>query len=235
MNPLLDDAIILDTETTDRENGEVIELAWLSGSNILDSNAAAHARTERFQPERPSSFGALAVHNILDFELAGQPPSSTALSTLPPVHYWIGHNIDFDWMALGSPQGIFRICTLALARKWMPELDSHSLGACVYAVGGRTQETRALVQASHGALADVLMTQMLLHHLLKLAGFETLVGLYAESEDARVPRKWGFGKFVDQPISAADRGYAAWFLKNCRDRPDYQYYCVALKRVGLMA
>lgn len=233
MTPLCDDAIILDTETTDRENGEVIELAWLTSSNILDPTAVAHTKRERFKPNKPSTFGALAVHNILDYELASCPPSAEALSRLPQCNYWIGHNIDFDWMALGSPQGIFRICTLALARKWLPDLDSHSLGACIYYINGRAHETRALVESAHGALADVLMTNMLFQHLLKLTGMETLAGMFAESEDARVPRKWGFGKFVDQPISAADRGYATWFRNNCRDRPDYQYYLVALKRVGL--
>ena len=77
------------------------------------------------------------------------------------------------------------------------------------------------------------MTQILLNYLCEKCGAGTLAGLLAESEDARIPRKWGFGKFEDQPISAADRGYSAWFQKNCRGRPDYQYYCIALKRVGL--
>ena len=234
MTPLLDDAIILDTETTDREDGEVIELAWLTSSDILNPSAVAHAKFERFAPQRPSTLGALATHNILDSELVGKRPSAEAAAALPPVHYWIGHNIDFDWRALGSPPDVFRICTLALARKWMPELDSHSLGACVYAVRGRTAETRELVRSAHGALADVLMTQILFSHLREKIGSETLAGMFAESEDARVPRKWGFGKFEGQPISAADRGYASWFRKNCADRPDYQYYLVAMKRVGLV-
>jgi exodeoxyribonuclease X len=235
MNALFDDAIILDTETTDREDGEVIELAWLESANTFDPEAMVRTQQERFAPSRPSTFGALATHNILDHELIGKRASALAPTALPPVHYWIGHNIDFDWRALGGDPSVFRICTLALARKWMPELDSHSLGACLYAVRGRNESSRNLVQSGHGALADVLMTQILLHHLLKLTGCETLSGLYAESEDARVPRRWSFGKFEDEPISAADRGYVGWFLKNCRDRPDFAYYCIALRRVGLMA
>lgn len=235
MTTPFDEAIILDTETTDRENGEVIELAWVTSDDILNPAGAVHMKRARFLPSRPSTFGALATHHILDEELVGCPPSSTARDHLPPARYWIGHNIDFDWLALGAPQNVMRICTLALARKWLPDADSHSLSALIYLIGGRTDATRSLVRNAHGAHADVLMTQMLLHHLLKLTGIETLVGLYVESEDARVPRKWSFGKFEGQPISAADRGYAAWFLKNCRDRPDYQYFCVALKRVGLMA
>lgn len=235
MDSLHDDAIILDTEMTDKENGEVIELAWLTTANIFDGAAVFHTQKKRFAPAKPSTFGALAVHNILDEELIGLPPSSSAAAALPSAHYWIGHNIDFDWKALGSPPGVFRICTLALARKWLPELDSHSLGACLYAVRGRTPEAKMLVQSAHGALADVLMTQILLHHLTLLTGVETLMGLFAESEDARIPRKWGFGKFADQPISAADRGYASWYVKTCRDNPDYQYYCIALRRVGLIA
>jgi len=232
-DPLFDSAIILDTETTDRENGEVIELAWLSGGNILDPTAVVHSKRSRFKPAKPSTFGALAVHNILDSELEGLPPSSTALSTLPEATYWIGHNVDFDWMALGSPPSVFRICTLALARKWLPDLDSHTLGACVYAVAGRTETARSLVMSAHGALADILMTQIVLQHIARRAQIESLPALFAESEDARIPRKWGFGKFIDQAISAADRGYVTWFRKNCTDRPDFKYYMVALQRVGL--
>lgn len=235
MNELLDDAIILDTETTDKENGEVIELAWISTTNILDSNSVSYTKKKRFKPAKPSTLGALATHNILDSELEGQPPSSTALDELPDVRYWIGHNIDFDWQALGAPQGVFRICTLALARKWMPEADSHSLSALMYYIGGRTPHVRELVRSAHGALADCLMTRTLFDELVRRTGMETLVGLYAESEDARVPRKWTFGKFEGFPISSADRGYASWFIKNCQDRPDYVYYMTALRRAGLAA
>lgn len=233
MNELGDDCIILDTEATDRENGECIELAWLSTTDIFDATAVSHTKRMRFKPETPSKLGALAVHGILDHELDRCPASATACAALPPARFWIGHNIDFDWMVLGRPAQPFRICTLALARKHWPEADSHSLSAMMYHLFGRNETTRDLVKNAHGALADVLMTRMLLDEVIRKTGVETLVGMFAESEDARVPRKWGFGKFADQPISAADRGYASWFTKNCRDRPDYQYYLVALKRVGL--
>ena len=67
-----------------------------------------------------------------------------------------------------------------------------------------------------------------------VTGIETLSGLFSESEDARVPRKWAFGKFEGSSISSADRGYARWFVNTCKDRSDYQYYVVALKRGGLL-
>ena len=225
--------VILDTETTNRENGECIELATCIGANLFESASLRHYNVKRFKPEVPSAFGALAVHHVLDEELEGRPPSSEALHAVPPASYWIGHNIDFDWEVLGRPT-VFRICTLALARKLWPDLDSHSLGAVVYFLFGRTPETREIVKGAHGAAADVRMTEMVLHRILEVTGIGTLSALFAESEDARIPRKWTFGKFEGQPISAADRGYATWFLKNCGDRPDHRYYLTALKRVGLL-
>jgi exodeoxyribonuclease X len=234
MSELSDGLVILDTETTDRENGEVIELAYGVAEEPLSRSSVWHFKRARFEPVKTTTFGALAVHHILPSELAGLPASGTALSHVPPARYWVGHNIDFDWMALGSPPGVFRICTLALARKWYPDADSHSLGALIYYLFGATEQIRDIVKGAHGAVADVRMTQMLFYNLLERTQIETLSGLFSESEDARVPRKWNFGKFADLPISSADRGYAAWFTKNCKDRPDYPYYIAALKRVGLL-
>jgi hypothetical protein len=55
--------------------------------------------------------------------------TTLAAYTLPAdATYLIGHNIDFDWGAIGQPD-IKRICTLALSRKVWPTLDSHSQSA----------------------------------------------------------------------------------------------------------
>ena len=234
MTLLTDTAIILDTETTDRDEGEVIELAYGVTADVFNFAAPWHCEVTRFRPAKQTTFGALAVHHILPSEVASARPSAQAAATLPHARYWIGHNIDFDWRALGAPPEVFRICTLALARKWMPDADSHSLGALIYQLYGATAETREIVKGAHGALADVNMTRMLLSKLLVMTGIETLSGLFSESEDARVPRKWAFGKFEGSSISSADRGYARWFVNTCKDRSDYQYYVVALKRGGLL-
>jgi len=176
---MIPSAIILDTETTDTKEPEVIELAWVSYDNI----ARFH---RRFKPTKPSKFGALATHHILDWELADCEPSTDALKYAYPAEYWIGHNIDFDWEALGSPQ-VKRICTLAIARRLWPELDSHKLGAVAYFVLGANANTRELLRNAHSAGADVELTRQIFIAMSEVIGTTDLARLYAFSEDAGSP------------------------------------------------
>ena len=216
-------ALILDTETTDFENCEVMELAWIPYADPF------HPFLQRYLPSRPPTFGAAAVHHILMSDLADKPPSEQAPRDVPQAEYWIGHNVDFDWRALGMPPGAKRICTLALSRSLWPECDSHSLGAMMYFTHGMNEATRGRVRQAHSALDDVLMTRDLLNVIMEVAKITTLAELYAASEDARIPKIWTFGKFKGQPIEAADRGYANW----CRKQPDFDPYVLeALRRAN---
>lgn len=225
-------AIVLDTETTTNKETpdrplEVVELAWLPlpGSGSF---------CRRYKPSMPCTFGATAVHHILPHELEGCPPSTQARKDLPQAEFWIGHNIDFDWIALGSPPGAKRICTLALSRDLWPDCDSHTLSAMMYFTQGCNEATRSQLQGAHAATADCEFVLELLAAITAKTGVTDLPALYALSEEARIPKKWSFGKFMNEPIGAADRGYAIWFKKNCTDRSDYQQYLLAMRRAGLL-
>lgn len=223
-------ACIFDTETTDSEGPlEVIELAWQE--HCFDG-AWSRAFNGRFLPNQPSTFGALATHHILPQELSRCEPSERARSYMPiEVEYWIGHNVDFDWRALGAPPTIKRICTLAMARTLWPSLDSHKLGAMIYFLYGVDERIREIVRGAHGAPADVAMTRMLLEVICKKKAIGDYETLYAFSESARVPTQWGFGKFKGLPIRAADRGYANWYAR----QPDPDPYLLqALRKEGLL-
>jgi len=223
------DAIILDTETTTNKGTperplEVVELAW----RPLDT---PEGTCSRYKPRMPPALGALSVHHILMSELQGCPPSTQAPQDLPAARYWIGHNIDFDWKALGSPAGPKRICTLALSRSLWPECDSHTLSAMMYFTQGTTPETRERLRSAHSALADCDFVFDLLQPIMSLLKTRDLEQLWKLSEEARIPKTWTVGKFKDQPIAAADRGYASW----CARQPDFDpYVIVALKRAGLL-
>ena len=121
--------IIFDTEATDIKEPVLIEAAWLEVTGFAPLTIGSQF-VQRYNPGKPISLGALATHHILDEELVNCPPASSF--TLPSdVAYLIGHNVDFDWQVLGQPP-IKRICTLALARKLWPNLDSHSQSALLY-------------------------------------------------------------------------------------------------------
>lgn len=220
-------AIILDTETTDKKEGEVIELAW---ADFQMPDFIGQPTVTRYQPKKQTTWGALAVHHILPEELEGGEPSAMAPSRVPgEATYWIGHNIDFDWDALGRPR-VMRICTLALARKLWPDLDSHTQSALYYFLFGTTTYTREVLRNAHSAGADILMCGQILQKMIPILGVVNFSQLWEASEDARIPTKMTFGKFAGQPISAVDRGYVNWY----RRQPDPDPYLVeAFKREGL--
>lgn len=221
-------AIVLDTETIDKNDStagpnEVIELAWTELGKVGFFE-------QRYKPTRPPTWGAVATHGICMVDLEGLPPSHEAPRCVPQVDYWIGHNIDFDWKALGQPP-VKRICTLALSRALWPEVDSHTLTAMTYFTKGATPATRELVRNAHSAAHDVALCVDLLAVIQAILKCDDLETLYEHSEDARIPKVMTFGKFKGEPISKVDRGYANWYRKQTDTDP---YVLEAFKRAGLI-
>lgn len=225
-----DNCVILDTETTgfradDGTPAECVELAYRNP-------VTRHLFLQRYKPSRPMQWGAIAVHHILPEELESCPPSTQALVDAPVQYtYWIGHNIDYDWEILGSPPKVRRICTLALARSVWPQLDSHSQTAMMYFLEGANQQTRARLRLAHSAETDIDSCEILLEALIGQLNPESLDALWQLSEEARIPKVMTFGKFKGQPISAVDRGYASWYVKQPDTDP---YVLTAFRRAGLI-
>ena len=125
----MNNTIIFDTEATGVKEPILIEAAWVE----LESFAPftfTNPFVQRYNPEKPISLGALATHHIMDEELVDCPLAASF--NLPEhVDYIIGHNVDFDWGVIGKPE-VKRICTLSLARKLWPNLDSHNQSALLY-------------------------------------------------------------------------------------------------------
>lgn len=222
----MESALVIDTETTDKDPAtcSVVELAWKPWG------VGVTAECLRFSPEQPMKIGAVATHHILPSELIDLPSSSLAPTTLPPTNYWIGHNIDFDWRALGSPP-IKRICTLALSRALYPESDSHSLSSMMYFLFGMTERTREVLCNAHSAAADVLMCERVFAEIWRHKGLQSLEQAWALSEDSRIPKIMTFGKFKGQPIEKVDRGYANWYRRQEDTDP---YVLEAFRRAGLI-
>lgn len=222
-------AYIADTETTghyeEQEKPEVIELAY---AEVRASDfALLELFSGRFRPACPITFGAMAVHHIIPSDLEGCPPSSEA--KLPAdCDYLIGHNIDYDWKALGSPPLIKRIDTLAIARRVWESSPGHSLGACLYRVLDPAV-AREHLRYAHSAIADVSMCHILLKHFCSLPGVEGEVMSWEElwewSEACRIPRMWTFGKYRGRKIghefgvNQPDRGYHAWCARQLEMDP----------------
>lgn len=158
-------AYILDCETTGFDEPGLIEVAWikLAPSPADDLYAKSYGLSrKRFNPGKHIELGATCVHHIVDEDVVDCPPA--AEFALPAdLAYLVGHFVDFDWKAIGSPP-VKRICTLLLARKYIPEAPSFNLVALLYFLFGA--EARRLARQAHAALADCEMARKLLVALL---------------------------------------------------------------------
>jgi exodeoxyribonuclease X len=210
-------AVILDTETTGKEDPEPIEVAMLHVAS-LSPLTFGQSFSERFYPRRKQriELGAMATHGITLGDLDGCRPAE-AFALPHGVEYVIGHAIDYDIGAIGSP-AVKAIDTCAMARHLWPKFDSHGLFACLFGLVEPYARTHA--RASHGALADVLACGELLREILRVKPCATFEELFALSERCRVPTTWPFGKLKGQPLAAADDGYVRWVLTKMDPPPD---------------
>ena len=156
--------------------------------------------------------------------------------------YIIGHNIDYD-IQVAANAGVDvsqykRICTQALARRLLPDLDSHSLGALTYAIN--PELARKYCRNAHDAGWDVTFTLWLLEHLCELGNITSMEQLYLASEEARIPKVYGFGKHKGKSIKEmacheGDRKYLSWTIDNVQDKPYLTTACnAALSTIALL-
>lgn len=211
-------AIILDTETHSKDNPIPIEIAWYDPITHESFNC-------RYNPGVQISLGALSVHHVLDEELVDCPPY-TDFKLPDDVGYIIGHNINFDWESLGKPD-VKQICTLALARKYLPGLDSYSQSALTYYFF--RHEAKTLLKEAHSAMADVMNLYKLCQCNIwpKCNSWEELFLL---SEQAKIPTHWQFGKHKGKLLSDAPKDYREWYLKLPVHEQD-SYLVRALKEI----
>jgi len=199
--------IIFDTEATDIKEPVLIEAAWVELQSLRPFTVT-NPFEQRYNPGKPISLGALATHHIMDEELVDCPPA--ARFKLPGnVGCIIGHNVDFDWGVIGKPD-IKRICTLALARKLWPHLDSHNQSALLYHLERAT--AREQLRNAHSALVDVGICATILDHICQKLGIKTIEDLYVESEKARIPTTMPFGKHKGMLLADVPKDYKKWLL-----------------------
>jgi exodeoxyribonuclease X len=201
-------SIIFDTEATGIKEPVLIEAAWLELESI-EPFAVTNPFVQRYNPGKQISLGALATHHIMDEELV-DCPSASSFKLPDGVGYIIGHNVDFDWEVIGKPE-IKRICTLALARKLWPDLDSHTQSALLYYLD--RNNAREQLRNAHSAFTDVGICAVILDHICQQLNIKTVEDLYGESEKARIPTTMPFGKHKGEKISEIPNYYKAWLLE----------------------
>ena len=207
--------VILDTETH-ALNGLPVEVAYVP---ITLSNGEVSIFPDRCFDEYYSigeaiSYGAMAVHHILESDISGKPNYKTF--ALPEeVQYIIGHNVDYDIAAIQrcgiDTSNIKAICTLALARKAWPN-EAHNLSALIYMLMGGSEMARKKLRDAHNAKYDVLMTGFILKSIVRSMQIKTIEDLYQASEVARIPTHMVFGKHKGAEIKYLPPDYKRWLL-----------------------
>jgi len=228
-------AIIIDTETTSLDKPEVIELAYL-GPLDTPLTAADPGVQLQFKPSVAISLGAMCTHHIIDEDLDGCDPWPGLWEPPVGVTYLVGHNVDFDWKAIGSPN-VKRICTLALARMVWPSIDSYSLGALIYHLYPHGM-ARKMVRGAHSALIDVELCNRVLFSLVDALQPRNWEHLWQISEKARIPTRFTFGKYGPRDgqkgtpigeVRRSDPGYIRWCLTSCDIVTNDPYWQKALR------
>lgn len=208
-------AIILDTETH-TINGYPIEIAygscsfeqgelWFDQGQVFD---------EFFSCPEPISFGAMAVHHILESDIAGKPSYDT-FRLSKDIEYIIGHNINYDIEAIkkcGSYVPSKSICTLALARFAWPELETHTLSALFYFLATDKADARDHLRNAHNAAYDIWFTYNILKNICLKLGIKDTNSLYLLSEKVRMPTEMPFGKHKGVPLKQVPKDYIRWLL-----------------------
>lgn len=233
-------AMIIDFEATDvSREAEATQLGYRNIRFHKDGHIVAElmysdigdgvpSHTVNCKPDRTISYGAMAVSHITPDDVKDYRNHKIVVPQYLPVGeaYIIGHNVDFD-IQVAANAGVDvskykRICTQALARRLLPDLDSHSLGALTYAIN--PDLARQHCRNAHNAGYDVTFTLWLLEHLCELGNITSMEQLYLASESARTPIVFDFGKHNGKAIKEVachpkDREYFDWVFDNIKDKP----------------
>lgn len=213
-------AIVFDTETTSaKQPRKIVEAAWCMLDDMTPTGIELTGDEFQglFNPGMPISLGAMATHHILEEELIDMPPA--AEFKLPVgIEYVIGHKIDFDMESIGYPDDgpLKRICTLALARHHLPDLDSHSQSALMYHFF-EPREAREMIKGAHRASDDIMNCAHVLDNLTSIImekgiAFRSFHDMWMESERCRIPTKMDFGKHEGMLITELPYSYKNWLL-----------------------
>lgn len=199
---------VIDTETTSFEGG-ICELASI---DIVDGQLC-NPMSDFVKPPEPITVGAMAIHHITNDMVADAPPIGDVIDRYLGADVYVAHNAAFDRPKLPQITGPW-ICTLKLARKLYPELESHSNQYLRYHFMLDVDVPEGL--HAHRALYDCYVTAALLIRLNREVQL-TIAQMRDISSRPSLLHTMRFGKHKGktfEDIAAKDQGYLRWALAN---------------------
>lgn len=199
---------VLDTETTSLEGG-VCEIASV---DIVDGQIC-NPMSDFVKPPEAITVGAMAIHHITNEDVAGSPPIEAVIDRYLGADVYVAHNAKFDRSKLPQIAAPW-ICTMKLARKLWPELESHGNQFLRYHLQVNANVPEGL--HAHRALYDCYVTAAILISINQHARF-TIAQMRDITARPSLLHSMRFGKHKGKPfeeIAAIDRGYLKWCLAN---------------------
>lgn len=208
---------VIDTETTSFEGG-ICELASVD----IINGQICNPMSDFVKPPEPITVGAMAVHHITDAMVADAPAIDDVVDRYLGASVYVAHNAAFDRPKLPQINAPW-ICTLKLARKLFPELESHSNQYLRYHFMLDVDVPENL--HAHRALYDCYVTAALLIRLnrdvkMTIAQMREITALPSLLHTMR------FGKHKGKTfewIAAHDMGWIRWALANMEADEDLKF------------
>lgn len=214
--------IVGDVETTGKSDPKgVVEIAWIEIDENLDVIGEV---VNLIDPQMPIGYGAIAVHGIYPKDVESAPTLEEFFSLVKPDYFasenvcLVGHNVQFDrpFFARGVKGTLSTICTLRLAKVFLPESQEFNLGALAveYQLGRGT---------AHRALGDCHTTLNLLRLIQQRDG-RSVMDMYIEASAPRLIKYVPMGKHKGTLMVDLDKGWATWALREIKDLDiDFKY------------
>ena len=199
---------VIDTETTNFEGG-IVEIASVDIVNGVICNPMS----DLVRPPEEIGFAAMAIHHITEDMVADAPLISDVIGRYLGADVYVAHNAAFDKGKLPQIDAPW-ICTLKLARKLYPELESHGNQYLRYCLGLKPDVPEGLY--AHRALYDCYITAALLLDIMHVSGWRpeemaTITGRPA------LLTTFTFGKYRGKAVAEIaenDPGYLRWLFNN---------------------
>lgn len=183
---------VVDVETTGGKpvDAKITEIAII----ISDGEKIIEEYSTLINPHRRIDWYVTKLTGITD-QMVSKAPSFEAVSdkitSLLENKIFVAHNVDFDYgiikrefLDLGKPLDLQKLCTVKSARKVFQHLSSYSLGNLSAHLGIELPN-------AHRALDDTRATADLLHLILKQADFEFLYSeLKQQNHVVELPNTW---------------------------------------------
>ncbi len=205
--------IVIDTETTGiEEDAKVVEIGGLifewDGLHGLEFDEKPVPIQTFVDPGMPIPPQAMAIHHIIDWDVAGSPEIDEAVKPFEGFDLYIAHNAAFDRRMLPMLGGQW-VCTMKAAYEQWHDAPSYSNQVLRYWLD--TYGPPESAGHAHRALYDAYTTLGILDRLTE-AGW-TAERLIEVSSRPRRLRTIDFGKHKGECFEALPRSYLDWMRR----------------------